>query len=764
MGDSKPTSRRSLNLTPQSVGAHRTGQLRLWTLLFSVGASLATLQLSAAVNLLQNPGFEAGAAHAVNPPGWTTEADGPAKIQLSSQAAHNGRQGIVIPAHSAVAQQIQPVPAGAYLARGWVKSPVAQRVTFLVENAARPWEGYSCSSLSLPAGRWVPVQVFCALERPGRLTLMLGGMTQQFRSYHGTGEDTQSAFVADDFELVRCQPSTQPHLALWDAPVNTTVPSAWSTKDQWAKVQDQAHTFGGAPVFQARQLVGVVRPSDGELVVYALKGGTLQPRGDIVPSVAFNGAKCALTVANGRTGIVVSAGNGDQSYTAWLLPTGVIRIEAHHVPRFQVRQCQLRYGLLPSFVGTDIEYDPTALPRVSSVSIPSTQWFVGLREGHDSMLVAVWDSQSQAVSLGLNGAGERRHIATLSINTEQGGFALSYVEHRNLWHQETLQDDWLEAYAPINWQRPFPARWMAHCLVTPGGTPSFREPDMEYSFPIADAKTRLWGVWFEDWNHYPFYFDGSQTMFHFEKSFVPTGRALIYFLEPAAADLYSPCEIVEQVLGKAKAQALFDFGANQLRKLKYSTPDKFMYDRPVCATTTHLSHIPHAEKATVGINLATHLYEFIRDIRTRVNEYSAYFAQLRTELNHDASANPALRDYVAPLEAMVTEAQAQARRIYATPLALAKTRTEAMKVRLRQGQGDGFNCGNLDVRGIAGAQDDLTRRDDRLVLRLYQVAAQTCGDSPAKAAIATKIWDESRAILRRPCRWEPRRTLYFFEP
>ena len=97
---------------------------------------------------------------------------------------------------------------------------------------------------------------------------------------------------------------------------------------------------------------------------------------------------------------------------------------------------------------------------------------------------------------------------------------------------------------------------------------------MEYSFPFADAKTRMWGVWFEDWNHYPFYFDGPTHHLPFREGLLcPRGDAVIYFLEPAAADLYSPCEIVEQALGREKAAALMDFNANELRKLKYSTPD-----------------------------------------------------------------------------------------------------------------------------------------------------------------------------------------------
>ena len=68
------------------------------------------------------------------------------------------------------------------------------------------------------------------------------------------------------------------------------------------------------------------------------------------------------------------------------------------------------------------------------------------------------------------------------------------------------------------------------------------------------------------------------------------------------------------------------------------------------------------------------------------------------------------------------------------------------------------------MRNTAGEQDDLCRRYNRLVLRLAQTAALTCGDSPEKARIAKHVWDQTRLIVRQPVRWEARRTLYFFEP
>jgi hypothetical protein len=715
-------------------------------------------------NLLKNPGFEETAPAPDSPPNWVTTTDSAGKATLTDKAAHAGRNALAIPAHSSVEQKLDSATAGAYLARCWVKSESVQPVTFLLQDSDRPWAGYALAEIKVPRGRWTQLETFCALDRNGSLTLTLGGMSKEFNLYHGTAAEMGSPIIADDFELIRCEPKSSAQLAVWDAKKELGALLDWSAKDQWLPVDGPAHVFAGTPVVQGRHLAGAVRQSDGGLAVYSVREGAARQRCVIAPSPAFPASKCTVLLENDRTGVRVSSEAEARSYIAWFTAKGLIRVESSQVPQFQVRDCRLRYGLLPSFVGTDICYAPARMPGASQFSIPSTQWFVGLVDGNDSMLVAAWDTASQAVSLGLSGQGENRLIDSLSVATGKNGFSLSYVEHPGLWRRESLNEDWLGEYVPIGWVRPFPARWMGRFFVSPGGPPSFREPCMEYSFPIANAKTRMWGVWFEDWNHYPFFFDGPRTILHFEKMFIPNGEALIYFLEPAAADLFSPCEIVEQALGPEKAAALFDFDANRIRKLKYSTPDLPMFDRPVCATTTRLSKIKQQDKATIGVDLATHLYEFIREIRGRVDQYAAYFTRMNGYFADEAQAHPELRDYLAELQALVSEAQAQSGEIYATPLGSVQKKTDAMKVLLREGKGDGFKCGNLDVRGPAGDQDDLCRRYNRLVIRLVQTAASKCGDSPQKAVIAQRLWDQSRAVLRQPTRWEPRRTLYFSEP
>jgi hypothetical protein len=744
---------------PNLFGSFSSRSVR--TLLSLMCAGGTSLSLRAQGNLLKNAGFEESGSPGVSA-NWSMHAESPHPATLSEKGAHGGQRCLAVPPHSAVEQQVEHVAAGAYLARGWVKSAAEQRVTLMLANPARPWAAYTLVEAKVPKDEWTQIEAFCSVDLDGSLTLTVGGMSKDFRAYHGPEAEMLSPILIDDFELIRSEPKDAPGVRFWDA--RSALKAFALPPDERLVKPGGESAFVQTPIFQARQVAGTVRGSDGALLIYGEQGGAWKERGTIVPTPGLKNAKVTLVNSAGRTGLRVASENEAASYTAWISVKGLVTIEPNNARRFRLENTRISYGILPSFVGSDICYAPRKIAGASTVVIPSTQWFVGLAEGRDSMFVAVWDSPSQGISLGFSGEGGQRVIDSLSIDTSTGGFSFSLVEHPGLWSEEALKEDYLGDYTALDWQRPFPARWMAQFFVSPGGKRSFHDPFNDYSFPIASAKTRMWGVWFEDWNHYPFYFDGTNTMAHFEKSFVPKGNALFYFLEPAMADLYSPCEIVQQALGADKAAALFDFDANVLRKLKYSTPPLFMYDRPVCATTTRLSKIKQEEKPTVGVDLATHLYEFIREIRGRVDQYTAFFADLKSYLDAEKAAHPETRSYVAPLEGLVAEAQSRAKKVYDTPLPTVQEKIDGMKKLLAEGKGDGFNCGNLDVRSPAGEQDDLCRRYNRLTLYLMQRAALDCGGSPEDAVIAKQIWDRSRAVLRQPTRWEPRRTLYFFEP
>lgn len=701
---------------------------RAFSLLLIVGISIPAL--AAETNLLQNAGFEESADASGGISRWTLPVGVNAKPQITDQTPHDGKQALILPAHGAVEQNIASAKAGAYVARAWVKSQTDQTLSLLVQDPNQAYLGFTLAEVRVPANQWTKIETFCSLQKDGTLTYTLGELSGDFRNYHGVSAMTRNPIEVDDLELIRFEGKTP-------TPVSAS------------KEKVQTDRLIGKPL------------ADGSLEISSKQGDQINPRCTLVPSAAMPNAQIEVVEDTTRKGIKVTS--GDVSYTAWFTPEGLVSVSAKGIPQFQVKNCHLSYGLLPSFIGTDILYAPQKM-KENTFNIPSTQWLVGLVEGNQSMLTAVWESDSQAVTLGLTGEGEKRQIDTLTIGTSKSGFSLALTEQENIWHKEALKEEWLGGYTPIGWERPFHARWMCQFQVSPATKPTFRDPNMEYSFPVAGARTRLFGQCFENFNQYPFYFDGSRLIFHFDKSYTPKGDALVYFLEPAFADLISPCEVVEKALGPVKSNALFDFEGNALRKLKYSTPDEFMYDRPVCATTTRLNGIKQTEKATIGVNLATHIYEFVREIRRRVDEYSSFYNQVQDYLGSEKKAHPELTEYLEELETMVTDAQGRAKPIYNVSLASIKEKTDGVKEQMLNGTGDGFKFGNLDCRDRAGEQDDLCRRNHRFVMRLVQTAAQKCGDDPKKAKIAQQLWIESRAILKQPTRWEPRRTLYFLEP
>ena len=157
----------------------------------------------------------------------------------------------------------------------------------------------------------------------------------------------------------------------------TPISTGWqfreAGKDQWSPVEASAHTFVGTPVLLGRHLAGAVRKSDGGLVIYSVHEGKLKGRCAIVPSPIFRAPKCTVVREHDRTGIRVSSEAGECFYIAWFTPMGVISVEASQVPKFQIRDCRLRYGLLPSFPGTDICYSPLKMPGGKAFSIPSTR-------------------------------------------------------------------------------------------------------------------------------------------------------------------------------------------------------------------------------------------------------------------------------------------------------------------------------------------------------------------------------------------------------
>ena len=143
---------------------YRSATAFMLTTALSIGMALTVFSAAAAPNLLQNAGFEEPPDSTGGLPHWTTPAGRNGTSQLTDQAPHSGQKALVLPAHVAVEQTVGAAKAGAYVARGWVKSQVEQTIALLVQDTNQPWVGYACAELKVPANQWVQVETFCSLD------------------------------------------------------------------------------------------------------------------------------------------------------------------------------------------------------------------------------------------------------------------------------------------------------------------------------------------------------------------------------------------------------------------------------------------------------------------------------------------------------------------------------------------------------------------------------------------------------------------------
>ncbi len=292
---------KAMNFNPDTRGprARRDGRKWRWavTLPACLLFALAVAPARGQGNLLKNPGFEETPREGGAPPGWERTGPGAARITVTDKEAQAGRQCAAVPAGSAVGQRIGNAEAGAYVLRCWVKSESDQPVTLLLQDPDRPWEAYACAEVPAPKEQWTQLQAFCVLDQKGSLTVTVGGTSKEFNLYHGVSGQMSSPILLDTCELIRYRPTASAPVAVWDTKKDLSALPDWSAKGRWTSVSRQSWSFRGAPVFQARQLAGTVRSSDGGLVIGALEGQALKTRAVLVPSPAFTGCKCALVHA-----------------------------------------------------------------------------------------------------------------------------------------------------------------------------------------------------------------------------------------------------------------------------------------------------------------------------------------------------------------------------------------------------------------------------------------------------------------------------------
>ena len=414
----------------------------------------------------------------------------------------------------------------------------------------------------------------------------------------------------------------------------------------------------------------------------------------------------------------------------------------------------VEYGVVPSFIGDDLIFDPAAYPSANTLCIPSENLFLGLLPGEDNMLVMTWPKGKQQLKLGLAREQQgKRLIESLDFDNDGQSFYLAALGAPGIWHREELKPSYLEKDAAINWKRPFPAKWKTQLT----------EAGVKTTFTFRESKSQIWRGVPGSYN-YPVWFNGDDAFYHLSKKVPPKGESLIYFLEGQNTPLTvsSPVDTLKATLGRSMSDPILDIAGRKLRT-HHRRGGAGVHRACTCGCTEVIQAVFEsgeevAKKEYIKGALDDMIY-FVQHHVERIEEYRRFADDLVKFLEAKGSSAPELKAYVDGLEQIAQqipqEYNVQKENMksldYADELA---HQTIDLTTRKDPTNLKAYMELLKTWRAMGGAQDYVVAQCHAITRKLCQEAGYGCVDQPKAAELAEEIRRRCRQCLRNPDGYE----------
>ncbi|MBN1126660.1 MAG: hypothetical protein JXA82_16765 [Sedimentisphaerales bacterium] len=442
------------------------------------------------------------------------------------------------------------------------------------------------------------------------------------------------------------------------------------------------------------------------------------------------------------------------SYILSLDRSGIIGIKpSQYLQRFNL-QGKIEYGIVPSFIGDDLIYDPKQYPSMNVLSLPSENLFLGLLQGENSQLVITWPEGRQRIGLRLGGKEqEERFIESIDFETEGQSLYMAILESDGIWHSEKLTSSFLEREVAISWKRPFPAKWITQLY----------EGEVKTTYGFRDFKGQIWrgvaGMYL-----YPVWFDGDIAFYHLSKKVPPKGESIIYFLEGnnTPVSIPTPVDIMKATLGRKTCDDLFDLAGQTLRT-HHRRGGVGIRRACTCGCTEAIEIVFKAGQENdrseyIDEAIADMLY-FVERHMERIDEYRVFADTMIKFLRSAASSSVELKPFVEPLEqiALQIPQDYDAQRGNIKSIVYAKELASKTGALVHRKSAENLSacldlCGKW--RDMGGAQDSLLAEYHMIVRKLFQEAGYGCVEWPNAVELAQEIRNRCRQCLRNPDGYE----------
>jgi hypothetical protein len=534
------------------------------------------------------------------------------------------------------------------------------------------------------------------------------------------------------------------------------------------------YAFQGDAVVENRRLAAVFWSSQGRVAIYAkdaasLRGGVPPPTAGFGKNIAeFTLLKPATQpvrisrfeiLRNAADTVVLkvsfsTSGFPDAAAVFVFDKTEILEIQPAENLKSVRLSSPLEYGIVPGFIGDDLIFSPTDYPDAKNLYVPTQNLFVGLLKGEDSQLVMTWPKGNQQMRLRLSPEPQgKRLIESLEFDDDGQSLYLAATFAPGIWHREALTSAYLEKDIPVQWRRPFPAKW----------TTQLYEGEVKTTFAFRESKGDIWrGV--PGSYHYPVWFEGDTASYHLSKKIPPKGESVIYFLEGKDSPLAisTPVEILKETLGRPLADSILDLTGHQLRT-HHRRGGAGVRRACTCGCTEAIQAIfeageEAAKKDAIAGDVDDMIY-FVQRHLERIDEYQRFAAELIKFLRAQHNSAPELQPYLDGLEQVAGQipqeydvqkenmkSLAHAHELEAQTLALAAKK-------------DPHNLSAyMDLlkawREMGGAQDYVVAQCHTITRKLSQAAGYGCTDQPKAVAVAEEVRQRCRQALRNPDGYE----------
>jgi hypothetical protein len=537
--------------------------------------------------------------------------------------------------------------------------------------------------------------------------------------------------------------------------------------DPPAAISDPAYygreyTFQGDAVIENEQLIAVFWSSKGRVVVYS----TADLSGKKVELIPFQlkGRSASITYSRvlQNTGddaaleVSFCAKETEDNYSAIFSfdKKPIVEIKPARNMNGMSLLSPIEYGVVPSFMGDDLIFDPRQYPSMTTLHVPSDNLFLGLLKGQNNMLVITWPNGNQHVRLVLDHKeAEPRLIESVDFDNDGKGFYLALLDAPGIWHKEELKPSFLETDVAVNWKRPFPAKWKTQLL----------EAGVRTTYNFRESKDNIWRAITGHYT-YPVWFEGEKTFYHLSKKIPPKGESIVYFLEAKATpvSVSTPVDILKETLGRQECETILDIAGRKLRT-HHRRGSQGIRRAATCGCTAAIQVVfeggREVEEQDYVVGAVDDMVYFVARHLERMGEYRDFADDMMSFLNLQGKANPDLEPFVNSMKTITQEIPLEYSRQrenietleYAHELAgktkalTEKKHPQSLRTYLALGE---------QWRAMGGAQDELIAKFHSITRKLFQEAGYGCVNQPEALEMAGELRRRCRKCLRNPDGYE----------